>query len=217
MKSKRIAMFGCSWTQGLEPHNYDNWVKYFSEMYPDCSFFNYAAAGTSIVYHTHLLEQVTAKQKFDLVIFQITSPARFTWWKPHKINKMLYKQTPNLWAIESGYGKYVDRINTGTITSKKFIGQDKKKHKFGVEYYSRLTNEQILLDHKAYINYIKDKVDFHFYHRSAYVDDAPSVYDTLGESNFNKFVIDSGDHFSKEGNQWQAKWIDLNLKNKGLI
>lgn len=216
MKSKRIAVFGCSWTQGLENENYDNWVYYLSKRYPMHSFFNYAAAGTSIVYHTHLLEQVTYKQTFDIIIFQVTSPARFTWWKPHKINKMLYKQSDNLWAIEAGYGNYVDRINTGTISDKKFFKIDKKKHRFGVDYYSRLTNQQILLDHKAYISYIKDKVDLYFCHRSA-INNELSVYDTLGEENFKKFVIDNGDHFSPEGNDWESRWIELQLKNKGLL
>lgn len=217
MKSKRIAIFGCSWTQGLQSENFDNWVLHLSKRYPMHSFFNYAAAGTSIVYHTHLLEQVTTKKTFDITIFQITSPARFTWWKPHKINKMLYKQSDNVWAIEKGYGDYVDRINTGTIADKKFFGTNKKKHKFGVEYYNRLTNDQILLDHKAYVNYIKDKVDLHYYHRTSINDNELSVYDTLGEDNFNKFVIDNGDHFSIEGNDWISRWVEMQLKNRELL
>lgn len=217
MKSKKIAIFGCSWSQGLEETSYNNWVQYLSQKYPQHNFYNFAAAGTSIVYHTHLLESVTKIEKFDIVIFQITSPARLTWWKPHNITEFLYQQQKNVWAIEKSYGQYVDRINTGTINSKKFFDIDRKKHKFGIQYYSRLTDEQILLDHKAYVNYIKDKVNLHFYHRSALNKDEYSVYDTLGKKKFKEFTIDEGDHFGIDGNNWQANWVESLLINKGIL
>lgn len=33
MKSKKIAVFGCSWTEGLEEHNFNNWVSEWVENY----------------------------------------------------------------------------------------------------------------------------------------------------------------------------------------
>lgn len=217
MKSKNIAVFGCSWSQGISEDNFNNWVNHLSKKYSHHKFYNFGTGGSSIVYHTHLLEQATKIKKFDTVIFQITSPGRFTWWKPHNIIRMLTQQRENLWAIDNSHGKYVDRINIGTIQSKKFFDSDRKKHKFGIEYYSRLTDEQMLLDHKAYVNYIKDKVDLYFYHRSALNTGEHSVYDTLGKVNFDKFTIDEGDHFGLDGIEWKSDWVESLLNNKGLL
>jgi hypothetical protein len=75
----------------------------------------------------------------------------------------------------------------------------------------------MLLDHKAYVNYIKDKVDLYFYHRSALNTGEHSVYDTLGKVNFDKFTIDEGDHFGLDGIEWKSDWVESLLNNKGLL
>lgn len=217
MQTKNIAVFGCSWTQGLKDKDFDNWVFRLSKCFPQHNFYNFAAGGTSIVYHTHLLEQILKSTKFDYKIFQVTSPGRFTWWQPHNALDLIEQKTDNYYCLQEDYGRFVDRINTGTILSKKFVKLDRKKHNFGVEYYKRLTDEQIRLDNIAYVSYIKDKVDFHFYHRKSYEKNSFSILTELGDDKFNKFVIDDGDHFGEEGNQWQADWIIDKLKDKKLL
>ena len=217
MKSKNIAAFGCSWTQGVQPEIFTNWVMYLSELYPQYNFYNFGASGTSITYHTHLLEQVIKSKKFDATIFQVTSPGRFTWWKTHTVEDILYQKNDNYYCLDGNLSRFVDRINTGTIHSKKFLKSDRKKHKFGVEYYKRLNDEQINLDYRTYINYIKQQVDFYFHHQSSLDSNVPSVITELGEKQFYKYVIDDGDHFGIEGSKWQANWIKDQLNSKGIL
>ena len=57
MKSKNIAVFGCSWSQGISEDNFNNWVNHLSKKYSHHKFYNFGTGGSSIVYHTHLLEQ----------------------------------------------------------------------------------------------------------------------------------------------------------------
>jgi len=218
MKSRNIAIFGCSWTQGLKSADFDNWVVWLSKMYPQHNFYNFAAAGSAITYHTHLLEQVMQDKTFDVKLFQITSPGRFTWWKPHKVKDILYQKYDNYHCLKAvDYENFVERINTGTILSNKFLDSDRKKHKFGVEYYKRLCADQVDLDHRVYINYIKNNVDFYFYHRASYESHIPNVFTELGKKQFYKYVIDNGDHFGTEGNQWQANWIKDQLTDRNIL
>lgn len=217
MTSKNVAIFGCSWSQGIKEKNFDNWVLRLSKLFPEYNFYNFAAGGTSIVYHTHLLEEILKTKKFDIKIFQITSPGRFTWWQPHDIMELVEQKTSNYYCLQENYGRFVDRINTGTILSNKFIKSDRKKHNFGIEYYKRLTDDQIRLDHVAYVNYIKDMVDFRFYHRKAYEKDSVSIITELGEKRFKELIIDDGDHFGAAGNEWQTNWIANKLKEKHII
>ncbi len=217
MKSKNIAVFGCSWTQGIESEGFDNWVVWLSKLYPQHTFYNFAAAGTAITYHTHLLEQVMQDKMFDIKLFQVTSPGRFSWWKSHTFKEMIYQKYDNYYCMYQDYGKFIDRINTGTILSQKFLKDDHKKHKFGVEYYKRLTDDQIDLDHRVYINYVKDNVDFYFHHRGLYESHVPCVFTELGEKQFYKYVVDDGDHFDKNGNQWEANWINKKLVERNIL
>jgi len=217
MKSKNIAVFGCSWTQGVKSEVFDNWVVWLSKMYPQHKFYNFAAAGTAITYHTHLLEQVMQDKTFDVKLFQVTSPGRFTWWKPHKFKEIMYQKYDNYYCLEEDYGKFVDRINTGTILSNKFLDSDRKKNTFGVEYYKRLCDDQVDLDHRVYINYVKNNVDFYFHHRRSYESHIPSVFTELGEKQFYKYVVDDGEHFGTEGNQWEANWIKDQLTDRNIL
>ena len=127
----------------------------------------------------------------------------------------------NKTSISSKFDKNSLGLHTGLVcfnsVSKKFLKSDRKKHKFGVEYYKRLNDEQINLDYRTYINYIKQQVDFYFHHQSSLDSNVPSVITELGEKQFYKYVIDDGDHFGIEGSKWQANWIKDQLNSKGIL
>lgn len=212
----KIAIFGCSWTQGLYYEKYDSWPFRLSERYPQHEFFNCAVAGSSIAYHTYLLEGAKNSINPDFTIFQITSPYRFTQWKEHNPIDLLKKRTDNFMQIKDEQ-KFTDSFNLGTIYSNKFIKSDKKKHLFGLEYYNRVGDKQAELEFNVYIEYIKNRTDYCFFHRKSIDPELPSVYNVLGEEKFKKYIIDDGDHFGAEGLEWQSKWIEDILIKKGIL
>lgn len=211
----KIAIFGCSWSQGLWQKNYDSWVKEFSKLSPDCEIYNFAMAGSSLSYAAHLLEQVyDSDLKFDLKIFQATSPGRFTWWDNHNILDFLKQDADNLFSVDdSKISKVVHKINYGTVYAKNHLL--KKDKKFGIDYYSKLNLELSALEYRALLEFVDRRVDLLFAHRSMkdYNLNYLSVYDELGNSNFKKFTIDEGEHFSNAGNKWEANWV-LNKLNQ---
>lgn len=215
---KKIAVFGCSFSQGLYP-NLDNWVKELSVLLPEYEFYNFSLGGSSLMYSIHLFEQIyDSDLKFDITIFQATSVGRFTWWEEHNIFDFLEKYSDNLYHIDKkDIANVVKKINYGTVASKKHV--DKNNKKFGIEYYSRLNLDMISIELRSLLEFIDRRVDLLFAHRSMkdYGLNYLSVYDELGKHEFQKFVIDEGDHFSNQGNRWQAHWILNQLNQHKLL
>lgn len=217
MKSKKIAVFGCSWSQGLYTHKFDNWVTQLSYLYPEHTFYNFALGGTSTSFHTYLLEEARKFINIDISIFQHTSPGRFTWWEPFSLDTSLVKKTDNLYVLDENRSNYVKRINPGTISSRVFRKSDPKTQKFGDAYYERLNHEQIALDAKVYANYVTHLTDLQIQHVNYLEDNTPTVYTALGEKQFKRYIIDDGKHFGPKGNVWQATWVNDLLKERGLM
>lgn len=215
---KKIAVFGCSWSQGLYP-DLDNWVKELAKLLPDYEFYNFSLGGTSLAYSIHLLEQIYDSDiNFDITIFQATSEGRLTWWKSHNIFNFLERHGDNLFHIDKkNINDYVDKINYGTVFSKSDLNKNDKI--FGRQYYSRLNLDMTSIELRSLLEFADKRVNILFSHRSMkkYGLNYLSVFDTLGEENFKKFVIDEGEHFSNAGNKWQALWILDKLKQKKLI
>lgn len=209
---KNIAFFGCSFTEG-PTDDFDNYVVWLSKLNPQHNFYNFSAAGTSIMYHTYLLEQIT-KMDFDVKVFQFTTSGRFTTWTPHNIKEYIIKKYDNYFCLNKNYVQYIDRLNIGSVSEKKYVTY---KVNFGKEYYKRMSDSCMDLDHRVYIDYIKPKVNFCFHHRKSRDVSIPSVYNSLDISQWNKFVIDDGDHFGLEGSLWQAKWLDKHLKERNIL
>jgi hypothetical protein len=205
----KIAVIGCSWSSGE-----NNWVQILSTKYPNHHFTNFSVCGVSIEYQTYILDKI--KNNFDLVLFQITSLGRFTFWENHDINNFLYNESTNLKQIDEEIYKFVKRINYGVILKKPYYMPD-DVHKFGQKYYSIINREQLDLDYKLYTQYIKNQADLCFFHRKGIDKTDLSVLEKLGKDNFYKYTIDDGDHFSNEGNIWVSNWIEDTLKSKGLL
>jgi len=215
MSRKRIAVFGCSWSQGVASlNNFDNWVKHLAKKRPEHDFYNFGCGGTSIVYHAYLLDSITRREEFDHIIFQVTSPGRYSWWQPHKLNEMIERQDDNYWAVARGYGKYVQRVTMGSLQKGAL---DKKTQKFANEYYKRLSDDQKDIEYKVYIEFAKARSDLVFFHRKGLQEGDLSVKSILGDDKFYSFVSDDGDHFGVEGNQWTANWVNKRLIRKGVM
>lgn len=210
MKRKKIAVFGCSWSQGLQNlNNFDNWVKHLAKKRPEYDFYNFGCGGTSIVYHVYLLDLITKREDFDHIIFQVTSASRYTWWQPHQLDEIIEQQDKNYWAIAKDYGKYIDRITMGSLQKGAL---DKKTQQFANEYYRRLSNDQIEIEYKVYIEFAKARSDLLFFYKKGLQEGDLSIQSTLGDEKFYNFVADDGDHFNKAGNEWQASWINKQLE-----
>ena len=218
MSRKKIAVFGCSWSQGLKRlDNFDNWVKHLAKKRPEHDFYNFGCSGTSIVYHAYLLDSITRREDFDNIIFQVTSPGRYTWWKPHNLNELKERQDNNYWAMPKWYGKkYVEKITFGDM-EKGTLDNDKKKQKFATEYYKRLSRDQMEIEFKVYLEFVKARSDLVFFHRKGLQEGDLSVHSTLGDDKFHSFAYDDGGHFGVEGNQWTANWVNDHLIKKGVL
>lgn len=197
----KIAVYGCSWSQGLSLHDYSSWVTELASVCPEHEFYNYSYGGSSVLYQIHLMENTKA----DFKIFQVSAPGRLTWWDDVKDHsKYLTQIRDNVWGFRSVNINH--RINTGTIASEKFKYTKPEIHKFGKMYYSLIENNYFVTEHIVHSYYAIKKSDYCFCHTSS-VNGLDSVYDTLGKEKFESFVIDNGNHFGKEGQKWQAKWI----------
>ena len=222
-----ILVLGCSWTSGLHDHPY-NWVTALAEMMPEHTFYNCAHPGTSLLHSIWIMEkcleqsnEINGGIKFDKIIFQITNEGRLTYYHElddFKVNDWIRYKTDNLYALEIDWQKLCI-INYGVLipeNSSPNHGKWKEIRKFAKDYYTRCTRQHHFnLEHKILAEYVKNKADLVFFHRrdDNNISGILSIQDILGDEQFKKFVIDSGDHFGIAGCQWQAKHIKTLLES----
>lgn len=238
---RSINTFGCSWTAGPSGLLSDfPWPLMLADKLENIQVNNWARGGSNIAFQSYVLDSFcqNIKKPDDIIIFQITSHDRFSYWDAdlHKnFNQMKEKWSyKNYTHYTLDYSTNFGNITAGDLDSgyswiviKNRENMLKEKNTFAKEYYKRIGLSQSLFNHMLYINYIIPKVDFIYFHikhpknfpkkypnfiKNKY-ENIPCVKDMLGNEEYNKYVIDDGQHLSKEGNDIVANLILKNIKH----
>lgn len=205
----KIATFGCSWSQGLS--TVDDaycWPKALAEN-KQYQVDNFALAGSSLSFQAYLLDDVLKHNTYDKVIFQITSPQRLTYFDDtldYGKYLRLYNNYRELDRAGDIYRNFIC-ITPGhlNLSKKDSFWNFPDKHDFASLYYKYVNKHVQRTEYKAVIEYVKNKVDFLFFHNEdvCKIGNIPIVIDQLGTS----YIADRGQHFNKQGSRLVAEWI----------
>lgn len=201
----RIYIFGCSFSQGVPESDWISWASEFSKLVPNYDVYNFAVAGTSELFHIHILKQVCKiKKPNDIIIFQLTSMRRLTWWNNFNAFDYIQHHEDNLYKLNNSVRENFDRINSGVANSTKFARL----------WYKTMTEEYFQEQFSINADYAVRNSDYTFFHDAwgnKYKID--SFYEDHKEK-FNDYVIDNGSHFGKEGSTVEANWVFQKIKDK---
>lgn len=209
---KRIAVFGCSWTQGVDPEYY-SWSKCLAKSRPDIHIDDYSKGGTSLKWSVSQL-LATANINYDYKIFQVTAPYRITL-SPSNLNyQKLYKfGLPNHRSYSSDLAQKIITINSNYYPRMIEGFSDKSIKNFQNVYYSTLNYDIENFEYQLYIDYVMKNTDFVFFHREMDKQTArlktsiQSIETVLGLKEFKKYVYDNGYHLDSQGCQKVCEWI----------
>jgi len=209
-KCLNINAYGCSFSQGLK--NIDNgksWPNYLLELIPDnCCINNYALAGSSLEYSVYNLQK--QKNYADINIFQITNAARLMLWEEDKLN------TKQMIQVNERYKRFDHNCIYKILNLSSIDKLDKKNKKWLTHYYKNLlvSTPNLSTIRYSHLFYVKMNSDFCFTH--ILDDDAETLGIFQNDKIFkiDKYAVDAGDHFSKEGNMLIAENVYNKIKEK---
>lgn len=235
-----LRIFGCSFTQGIESLSYgSNWVHYLREKIDDdIEIYSYAQAGTGSPFHSYLFSQVKKNFPNDIYIAQLTNPGRYVWWKENKKDTFaeykdydafynnVFKETishkKNLYETLTdstrvhlfNYGIVYVQYKNSLITTSDI--------QFAEAYYDRSNeNNTWAISSK----YLVDNSDFSYFHHKVTMNEYETIFGNnvhiptsietqMGSDKFKSHIIDAGDHFDAQGNQFVANYVYDIIKDR---
>lgn len=211
----KVATFGCSWTYGHSTvSNNLNWPVFLKKYMPHLEVHNYAQAGTSIFYSIHQLQWVKKNNPADFYIFQMTLPARLTYWKDstdwnsHRVD----------FHSTTKYSSKVFDAGLQILTAQSrrpSLNTQAPAVKLAKNYFSQINDEVLYLQYDLAVEYIKKNVDFYYMQTEAKEQGYNNILcleDEFGREYCEKYWKD-GSHFGKTGLKRTAEWI---IQNAGL-
>lgn len=210
----KLAVFGCSWSQGVPTVDNDFcWPKAIADQYPEWQIDNFSLAGSSLSFQAWLLDDVLKHNAYDKIVFQITSPQRLTYFDD-TVNVGSYLKSSNNYRELDRSGDIYRNIICITPGHLSLADVDSfwnypDKHNFANLYYKYTNKHVSRVEYKAVVEYVKNKTDFVYFHNEdvCNIGNIPVLMDLTG----SKFASDVGQHFNREGSNWVAKWILNNI------
>jgi hypothetical protein len=216
----KIVCLGCSFTAGTNSES-SSWVKSLAKLHPEHKFYNLALAGSSLLHSIWILEEFLKIDKPDLIIFQITTAARLTYYKEEEIDRngvFSFMRSIKNYNYMVFPNSIVSCINRGTLENRILFNYDKSRILLATMYYSKLSKEKTFdVEYRALFTHVKKISDICFYHLERDINDPDtlSIEKILGKEKFKSFVIDGdGNHFGQDGADWQAQFISKNYLSK---
>lgn len=207
----KVGIYGCSFSYGARSNNYISWVNSFAKLRPDLELYNYANAGSSLMYSIEVFEDT--KHLYDKTIFQITLPGRLTYYYKDNIRwHELLEPHPDgyMYLPHSVADKHMACLHPAEDIDRKFIE----------DYYTRRSIHTVNLEHNALAEYAHKHSSFAFaqFHGDNYTEQRYTVLQDLISvdqlQSYKSDFIDEPDlpgHFNKQGCNWQANWINNSI------
>ena len=203
---RRIAVLGCSWTQGHRAPYSNSWSRILASRYPDTQFLDLSKGGSSIQFAQFALTHLP--RDCDLVIAQYTSPYRLTVW-PQNFNLSNYlKQQGNYVCFDNDLlEKDCAFTSTGWLGEPRygFPGIGKQIHKNVRNYYTLLPDEFHEINHSAGVEWLHNRVDFGFSWQTPSITGEATIQSW---DQFEELCIDDYGHFGIRGSELVADWIE---------
>jgi hypothetical protein len=180
------------------------------------------------------MKELRKKIQVDKVIFQITTPFRFTYFNDYKnFNILDLDVDHNIRAFNLGFNSNIDAVHPGLLEPTIWEYpvaklKEPRLRKFTDEYMSRISGEVETSEYAALVQWLQPRVDFMFFHREPdrfisertgqpkvhipEFDNMVCLEREIKQSQFIDFAIDKQYHFSEEGAKWEADWIDSKFK-----
>ena len=225
----KVATFGCSWTHGhVTVDNHYNWPNGLQEIHPEWEIYNYALAGSSLSFQVQLMDRVLKHEKYDIIIFQFTSPGRLTYFEEdYDYLKYFtrYTSTYQMFDTSSDIYRKIFAICPGHMSLSKSdsFWTTPEKYQLAKLYYTHINKSIHKIEYKALTEYVKRKTDLCFFHNEDVLklNIHPVINEEVKKSGGNEllktFIADKGEHYNKVGAQWQANWVNNKLKENSII
>ena len=220
IKLENVATFGCSWTAGVGTEYY-SWAQELARENPYITVRNYGMGGTSLKWSITRLLAFKQYNPHSHTVLQVTVPNRITLSNQCTYDSTVLSQMSENYSNSNMHPE--DHILTFQPTKPpKYhpnytLAQRKCMH---TALYDSHNHDVELLEWKMYIDYAvanSNLVYFHnIYHMERYIalggTKLPCVEEHFGESQFNEWVYDGGQHLHIQGSQEVARWVKATLK-----
>jgi hypothetical protein len=190
-----IICLGCSFTAGMPEENYYSWPEKLSYIRPNDIVYNLSLGGSSILFNLYLLQEIKKKVTADFIVFQITQPYRYTSMRDFDFESALITKTKNYIRLDPEVRIKQNVLTVTTGSARYQWTTNKQRVKFSQDYYRNYSRELGDIEYDIYRNHIKENSNFCFNYNEI-VDEAKSK------------TIDNGGHFSCEGHDLIANWIN---------
>lgn len=208
---KKIAVFGCSFTSGIDPE-YHSWAKCLANSRPDIEVHDYSKGGSSLKWSISQLLR-SKSIDYDYRIFQITTSRRITLEPPDISYKRFYEHcTTNYRRYNTHLAEQIATININYIPRQSRNFDIKFLSKLYKNHYKSMYLPLEELEYTLYIKYLIDNVDFAFFHKESdriesQITKIESVENVIGTNQYKKYVYDDGDHFGEDGVKAVCNWV----------
>ena len=198
-----IICLGCSFTAGMPENNYYSWPEKLSYIRPNDNVYNLSLGGSNILFSLYLLQEIKKKVTADCIIFQITNPYRYTGIKNFNFDDAVLTKKQNYTRLDPEVRMKQNVLTITPSTTKFQWTSNREKVKFSQEYYRNYSRELGDIEHNIYRKHIKENSNFCFNYAEI-IEEAKSK------------TIDNGGHFSCEGHDLIANWINGIINEKIL-
>ena len=227
-----IATFGCSYTEGITGSDY-NWPAELAMLNNNFEIYNCAKSGTSVDYSLHVLENFLKIKTPDIVLFQVTTPHRFTYITNTESNIFeIKKYSENYYKFDIKDNKDLGFINAGSMSLKNNMRRGftnaKTIQEFALLYY-KLAGKNVIDKTKfnAYFSYIKKLLKdiphliiAHDLSEDEWISSNFIDFDIrkrLSDPVFESYIIDNGRHISRDGLVNVAKLLLQEIEERNMI
>ena len=222
----KILCLGDSFTDHWQDYEESiGWVQQLARCMPEHEFYNWAVSGTGINLHDTLFKKLSLEVKPDLVIWQLTHPARHTFFTNEFSNtdilkaELKHKMEYNLTVRERFH---YDKLFPSTLVIGGGCTHPESHNKFNLTEKIQF----ILNDKKAHLEYAQTTIDYYkyttdniiFFGIDSLYSDFNNIHNfklDIDKSEFNskqlKKYVTSTNHFNTDTNAVLADFI------KGLL
>jgi len=212
----KIATFGCSFTQGVHPYYY-SYSRELAKLNPNCFVDDYSKGGSSLKWSVTQFEK--HKTKYDFVIFQVTTPYRFTY-VHHSTDLSRFRL-----QVTDNFSMYNPQIHNHMITCTPTYFREstpiynekdvKKLHQF---LYSNLNAGIELTEWKLFVNYMNTRCDLMLFQEedtriTSNMSNSYSIENILGSEFMNQHYADKYGHLDQQCAVKVAEWINNKIQS----